>query len=117
MTCARRTHPEPGFAAGLHLYLELKRRCGVAGFVECSAVVLVVDGHGMGGDLRCSTSSEPRHAACGHSGSCQAACPRAHRAASAAALVAAAAPHAPALMQVQCKLAFAQGGGSAKPAL
>ncbi len=103
MICTLRTHPGSGFAAGLHLYLVLKRRCGIAGFGECSAVVLVVDDHGMGGDLRSSTSSEPRDCASWHPCSCQAACLHAHCAASVTAVVAAAAPHAPALTQGEAR--------------
>ena len=78
---------------GLHLYLKLKRDLKVAGVGECSATVLVVDDHGMGGDLRRSTASEHRD----YGKWIPADCLRAHCAARVLILVAAAAPHAPAL--------------------
>jgi len=114
--CAR---PGCGFAAGLHLFLVRKRDPGIAGFGECSADVLVIDDQGVGGDLRSSTSSEPRVYAGGNAGQMPGCLParplHSGCTASVAALVAAAAPHAGTQRARKRKLALPQDGGSASP--
>jgi len=87
--------------------------------VECSADVLVIDDQGVGGDLRSSTSSEPRVYAGGNAGQLPGCLParplHSGCTASVAALVAAAAPHAGTQRARKRKLALTQDGGSASP--